>query len=294
MFTPMSRLIVLCGLLLGGAAMAQPASPTPSAPALPAVGDRLTPLGPPGWPALQWLYDSPQAAEAAGKIVVHWFCAPRVDACRDDLARIITLKETSTRVYVIAYINGDRRDAQRLDPIRGSEGVGRGTVAYGRQLATMFKRLGITSPTTIVASPEYRVEQVTTGAAPGALDARDAKVRALAAAIRDYVAISDGPGQVAAGQSFELALTIKLATWLSPGTKPAVFQLRAPKDLRCDKTTLRGRELKVSGRTLTAAVHCKGPPGSYQVRGEIDFSYTTATGATGLGSDGASWKFEIK
>jgi hypothetical protein len=62
--------------------------------------------------------------DAAGKVVVHWFCAPKVAACTDDLARITTLKENSNRVYVIAYINGTKRDAQKLDPIRESEASG--------------------------------------------------------------------------------------------------------------------------------------------------------------------------
>lgn len=69
-------------------AQAQPASPpaaparpgelAPSPPAkLPAVGDALGLDGVPGTPKLDWLYDVPSPGDAAGKVVIHWFCAPR-------------------------------------------------------------------------------------------------------------------------------------------------------------------------------------------------------------------------
>ena len=76
----------------------------------------------PDWPKLQWSYNAPNASDAAGKVIVHWFCTPKVAACIDDLARIVTLRETDN-VYIVAYINGTQRDSKKLDPIRESEGV---------------------------------------------------------------------------------------------------------------------------------------------------------------------------
>src|SRR5438874_45703 len=93
---------------------------------------------------LQWLYDSPSATDSAGKVIVHWFCTAKIATCTDDLARVLTLRDAG-RVYVIAYINGGQRDAKKLDPIRESEGVGRGTVAYGPNVTKLFKTFGITS-----------------------------------------------------------------------------------------------------------------------------------------------------
>src|SRR4029079_16248243 len=115
----MNRLVVsACVLALSaGVAHAQSAK-------LPVVGDSLPQNGLPGWPDdLLWLYDAPSFPDSAGKIVVHWFRAPKVATCTDDLARIITLKENNPRVYVIAYVNGSKAQAQKLDPIRDSEGV---------------------------------------------------------------------------------------------------------------------------------------------------------------------------
>ncbi|TMQ27498.1 MAG: hypothetical protein E6J90_02490, partial [Deltaproteobacteria bacterium] len=109
----MHRLLIAA--VVGAAAVAH-AQPTtrPGAPSkvaaklppavLPAVGDVFGIEGGPGWPKLDWLYDVPQASDAAGKVMIHWFCAPKVQACTDDLARIVTLKENG-KVYIIAYIN---------------------------------------------------------------------------------------------------------------------------------------------------------------------------------------------
>src|SRR3954451_10716239 len=102
---------------------------TAAAQGMPKVGDSLT-LTSFGDPKLQWSYNAPNPNDAAGRVVIHWFCTPKVAACVDDLARIVTLREAGG-VYVIAYINGSQRDAKKLDPIRESEGVGGGTVASG-------------------------------------------------------------------------------------------------------------------------------------------------------------------
>src|SRR5215467_5517581 len=67
---------------------APPAKPAPAA--LPAVGDSFGINGSAAWPKLDWLYDVPAPSDAAGKVIIHWFCAPKIQACTDDLARIVT------------------------------------------------------------------------------------------------------------------------------------------------------------------------------------------------------------
>lgn len=309
MVMPMIRLASLTSLALvvaAGTAAGQPTTrpngaptPAPESSTLPAVGANVAPNGAVGWPTpFDWLYEPPSMPDAAGKVVIHWFCAPKVATCIDDLARITTLKENSTRVYVIAYINGTKRDAQKLDPIRGSEGVGRGTVAYGKNVAKLFKQLQIVGPTSIVADVESKVAYAAPGTTPSDLDARDSKVAGLATAIKDFTTVVDGAKTAAPNQKFSLSLKINLAPWLVFSRKPNAtmeFRLTAvPSDIKCDATVLKGEQLKYANQSLTATVTCSGPAGSYEARGQINFSYDTPGGATGLGADGASWKFEIK
>jgi hypothetical protein len=71
---------------------------------MPKVGDTLNQNGGATWPKVQWLYDAPSAKDAAGKVVIHWFCQTNVSACVDDLARVITLRDTG-KVYIVAYLN---------------------------------------------------------------------------------------------------------------------------------------------------------------------------------------------
>lgn len=280
-------------------AAAQPAprpakAPPPPPAVLPAVGDSLELTGTASWPKLDWLYDVPSLRDAAGKVVIHWFCAPRVAACTDDLARVVTLKEAG-RAYVIAYINGTKAQARKLDPIRESEGVGRGTVAFGRGATRLMKDLGLTGPASIVVDVDGKVQLVATGATPADLDERDAKVAAAAAAIKEYVSTSEGPKEVKAGDKFQLAIAIKLAAWLTySGKTPMEMALTLPPDIKCDATTLKGDQIKVADRLLTAAVTCSGPRGIYEARGELRFGYDAPGGGTGIGAESARWKFEIK
>ena len=298
-----SRLLIAA--VVGAAAVAH-AQPTtrPGAPSkvaaklppavLPAVGDVFGIEGGPGWPKLDWLYDVPQASDAAGKVVIHWFCAPKVPACTDDLARIVTLKENG-KVYIIAYINGAKAQAQKLDPIRESEGVGRGTVAFGRGATRLMKDLGLTGPASIVVDVDGKVQLVSTTAAPADLDARDAKVNAAIAAIKEYVPSHEGPKQVKPGDKFQLSIAIKLASWLKYSDKtPMEFAVTVPPDIKCDATRLKGDQLKVADKQLTATVTCSGPKGIYEARGELRFGYDAPGGGTGLGTESAEWKFEIK
>lgn len=298
----MHRLVFAAVLGLATAASAQPttrptgkAAPAKAPPATrPAVGDTFGLQGGTGWPKLDWLYDVPSPVDAAGKVVIHWFCMPRVQACVDDLARIVTLKENG-RVYIVAYINGSKGQAQKLDPIRESEGVGRGTVAFGRGAAKLMKDLGIAGPASIVVDVDGKVELVTTTATPADLDARDAKVNAAIAAIKEYTATHEGPKQVKPGDKFQLSIAIKLASWLKYSDKtPMELDLTLPPDIKCDATKLKGDQLKVADKQLTATVTCSGPRGIYEARGELRFGYDAPGGGTGLGTESAEWKFEIK
>jgi len=282
----MTRLVIAVALL----AYAAPAH----AQALPSTGDTLALTGTTGWPKLDWLYDTPALNDAAGKVVIHWFCAPTIQACTDDLARIVTLKENG-RVYVVAYINGTKTQAKKLDPIRESEGVGRGTVAYGHGVAKLMKALGITGPASIVVDVDGKVQMVTNASSPPDLDLRDAKVNAAIAAIKEYAASSDAPKTAKPGEKLTFAITVRLASWLKYGQKtPMNVALTVPPDIKCDATNLRADQMKIDGQTLTAQATCSGPKGSYEARGEIRFGYDAPGGGTGLGAESAEWKFEIK
>lgn len=303
----MKRLVISAVILgsLVATAWAQPAKkpaklpsappPPPAPPAtLPAVGDTLSINGTASWPKLDWLYDLPVPNDAAGKVVIHWFCAPKVQACSDDLARIVTLKDNG-RVYVIAYINGTKAQAQKLDPIRESEGVGRGTVAFGRGATKLMKDLGITGPASVVVDVDGKVALVTTTATPADLDARDAKATAAIAAIKEYVSTPDGPKVAKPGDKFPLSIAIKLASWLKYSDKtPMEFKVTIPPDIKCDATTLKGDQIKVADKLLTATVTCSGPKGIYEARGELRFGYDAPGGGTGIGAESAKWKFELK
>ena len=274
---------------------ARAAKPGVAPPAsLPVVGETLPLEGTASWPKLDWLYDVPSPSDAAGRVVIHWFCAPKAQACPDDLARIVTLRETG-RVYVVAYVNGTKPQALKLDPIRESEGVGRGTVAYGRGATKLMKDLAVTGPASVVVDVDGKVQLVTTGATPAELDARDAKVNAAIAGIKDYVSSSEGPKEVKPGEKFQLSIAIKLASWLKYSAKsPMEMTLTVPPDIKCDATTLKGEQLKVADRQLTATVNCTGAHGIYEARGELRFGYDAPNGSTGIGAESARWKFEIK
>lgn len=294
---------VLATVLASAAMLGVPApahaqkKPADSPLPLPSVGGTLELNGAPGWPQkLEWLYDIPSFKDGTGKVVLHWFCTPKASACAEDLARVVTLKENNPRLYVIAYIAGAKGEAKKLDPIRGSEGVGRGTVAFGKQATALLGRLGITGPVSVVVGLDSKIAFMTTGGTPADLDARDAKVSALASAIRDYTFSSDGPRLVKPDEKFRLSMTVKLASWLKYSRRaPAEFRLTAPADIKCDSTALRGDQLKVTDQTMVAQVTCSGSKGVYELRGTMSFGYDNPVGGgAGLGTEDARWKFEIK
>ncbi len=152
----------------------------------------------------------------------------------------------------------------------------------------------IVGPVSIVVDVEGKVAQVTTGSSPPELDARDAKVAMLTTAIKEYSMSSDGPKVVKPAEKFTLKITVKLATWLKYRAKtPREFKVMVPKDIKCDSTLLKGDQVKITDQTLVGAVTCSGPKGSYEARANLSFGYD-APGGTGLGTESANWKFEIK
>lgn len=294
----MNRLLYAVALVgsMAVSAAAQKAKTPPPAPAtLPVVGEQLAVTGTPMWGKQDWLYDVPNAKDAAGKVLVHWFCGPKVKTCVDDLARVVTLKEAG-RVYVVAHIAGTKGQAKKLDPIRESEGVGQGTVGYGRGATTIMKQMGITGPASVVVDVDGKVALVSTGSSPTELDARDKKVTDLVAAIKEYTAtVSESPKGVKPGDKFTLSIAIKLSSWLSYSTTtPRELKMTVPPDFKCDATTLKGEQIKLDGANLSASVTCTAPKGIYEARGDLRFGYTTPTNASGLGTEGGKWKFEVK
>lgn len=281
----MIRRLACCALVLGTLAT--------TAAAQPKVGENLD-LAPSDWPKLKWTMGAPSANDAAGKVVIHWFCTPRVSSCVDDLARIVTLRENGG-VYIIGYIPGSARDVKKLDPIRESEGVGRGTVATGPGVKKLFKQLGIAKgPHSIVVNVDGKVKAITTSGDINELDARDAVVKQLIAAVKNYTVTNAGPKTAKAGDKLSFTLQVQLAPWLTFSKQtPMEFRLMAAKEVKCNATTLKGNQLKIASRQLTATVTCTAPRGSYQARGDLRFGYESPGGATGLGAETATWDFQV-
>ncbi len=242
----------------------------------------------------KWSYGAPNANDAAGRVVVHWFCTAKVSACVDDLARIVTLREGGS-VYVIGYVNGSLRDAKKLDPIRESEGVGRGTLASGPSVKKIFKQLGIAKgPASIVVDVDGKVKAVTTSGDINELDSRDTVIKGLVDAIKPFTTSNQAPKGAKVGEKMTFTFNVQLANWLTYSAKsPMEFTFTAAKEVKCDSTKLTRDKMKIQDKTLTATVTCTAPRGSYQARGEIRFGYDSPNGAAGLGNDGATWKFEV-
>ena len=74
------RSILPCLALLSPGLLATPAFADARAklaapvPVMPKLGDVLSQNGSADWPTMQWLYAAPAAKDAAGKVVLHWFC----------------------------------------------------------------------------------------------------------------------------------------------------------------------------------------------------------------------------
>lgn len=271
-------------IMLATVALASPAfAETPK------VGEVMT------WPALKtWLADPPVAADGAGKVVVHWFCSAKAPLCKDDLARLIALREAG-KIYVIAYINGSKRDATKLDPVR--DAIAGGAVSYGAPVGKLMKTMGLgAGPAAIVVGTDGRVDLVQIGGEPDQLDQRDTKVNELVSKIKEFKVTSDGPTTVKVGERFELKMTIELASWLSfNSSAPTEVALSLPTELKCDGSKLTGDQLKIADRKLTAVVGCtSATKGSFEARADYRFGYQSPSGVQALGSDGVRWKFQVQ
>ena len=265
----------------------------------PAAADVPIAGSPWAWPALKdrdWLDGAPSHVDTAGKVVVHWFCKPKLDACKDDLARIYNMREQGS-VYVIAYVAGTRRDAKKLDPVRGE--IGAGAVAFGKPVTSLVKRLGFAAaqPVSIVVDTDGKVALVTTTADLDQLDARDARVAALVKAVHEFTTSTTGPtAPIKPGAKFEVAVEVQLAGWLAFNAMvPEVFLATLPPDVTCDAKMKRGKELTVVDRKLTARFTCASAvKGAYELRSTLRFGYDAPNKATGIGEDTVGWKFEVK
>lgn len=274
-------LVVLCALAVAG----------------PAAAEVPVPGNPWPWPTLKtWLEGGPSSVDTAGKIVVHWFCKPKSEACKDDLARVFNMREQSTSIYVIAYVAGSKRDAGKLDPVRGE--VGAGAVAYGKPVMQLVKKLGFASmPVSIVVGVDGKVALVTTTADLDQLDARDAKVAELVKGVTEFKTTQTGPTTpIKPGDKFELGVDVSLASWLTWNNMlPEVFLTTLPPDLTCDAKMKRGADVNVSGNRLKASFICSSTvKGAYEVRAALRFGYVAPNKATGVGEDNVSWKFVVQ
>lgn len=263
---------------------------TPALAETPQIGDSWV------WPtAKDWLEGSPSGNDAAGKVVVHWFCKPKIEDCKTDLSRLYNMREQGS-IYVVAYINGSKRDAKKLDPVRGE--VGAGAVAYGKSVAALFKKMGIGAalPMSIVLDVNGKVALVTFNGDPDQLDARDQKVTSLVEAIKMFTAQGTCPGHpIKKGERFELTVTAELAAWLTfdSSVQPEI-KLTLPPDVTCESTVLKGDAIKIEGRKLTSVVGCRGSvKGSYEARGALRFSYRAPNKAVGVGTDDVRFKFTV-
>lgn len=259
---------------------------------IPKVGDPMP------WPTVKkyWLEDPPNAADAAGKVVIHWFCSVKVDTCRDDLARLVELRENNTRVYVIAYISDakNKKAAAKMDPIR--DDVGTGAVAYGKEVNRLGAMIGLPAGGSIVQDVDGKIALVAPSTDPEFLDKRDAKVKDLTEAIKLYTLTSDGPSSVKVGDKFALDVSITLASWLTTSSKaPFEFKLTAPANITCTSTKLAAKDVTMDAHTIKASFACTaGKAGSYETSATLQFGFDNPTKATGVGSDSARWKFTAK
>ena len=266
---------------------------------IPKVGDQMP------WPTVKkfWLDDPPNAADAAGKVVIHWFCSAKKvkDAnspnnCYDDLARLVDMRENNTKVYVIAYISDakTKKLAKKLDPIR--EDVGAGAVAYGKEVDRLGATIGLPSGGSIVQDVDGKIALVAPSTDPDFLDKRDAKVKELADAIKLYTTTQSGPSQVKVGDKFSLDVSVTLESWLTTSSKaPFEFKLTAPANITCTATKLAAKDVKMDARSITASFSCTaGKAGSYEASATLQFGFDNPTKATGVGSDSARWKFTAK
>ena len=177
----------------------------------------------------------------------------RAKTCKADLERVIALREAGG-VYVIAYMNGSQRQAKTLDPIRESEGVGHGTVAYGPGVSKLMKLLGTKKgPYSIVVDVDGKVKAVSTSGDINELDARDTMVKSLVEAVKPFTTSNEGTQAAKPNEKMTFTYKVQLANWLTFSQKtPMEFTFASSKEVKCDATTLKADKMKIEGHTLTA------------------------------------------
>jgi hypothetical protein len=161
------------------------------------------------------------------------------------------------------------------------------------------KKMGFAAamPVSIVVDTDGKVVLVTTTGNLDQLDARDAKVAALVKAVTEFTTRTTGPtAPIKPGAKFDVGVEVQLAGWLSYNAMiPEVFIPTLPPDVTCDGTMKRGKDVTVSGRTLSAKFTCASAvKGAYELRASLRFGYDAPNKATGVGEQTVSWKFEIK
>jgi hypothetical protein len=269
-------------------AQAQPASAPPLA------------VGQPWYPALtpQWLDEAPSVPDSAGKLTMHWFCAPKNAACKDDLARVLSLRDAG-KIYVIAYVMGSKKDALKFNPI--GDAVGAGAVGYGPKVAKLMGTYGLgAGPAAIVINVDGKVAMIANGGDTAKADERDKKLNELVSGIKEFTVTGRGPvAAVKTGQRFELGVDIELATWLAFDRKAITeFSLTVSPDFKCETLSLKGDNVKIDGRKLSASIGCVvAGTGAYEARAQFRFGYKnpngTSAAASALGQDSLGWKFAV-
>ena len=270
-------------------ATAPTASTISVAPGTAVLGKPFAPLG-----MRQWLGEPPSANDAAGRVVLHWFCAAKNKVCKDDLARVMTLRENG-KVYVVAYIAGGKRDAQKLDPVR--DAVGAGAVAFG---PAVVKAMGLNGfglgPASVILGVDGNVAHIENGGEPDILDEREAKIAELGNAIKDFsVAVAGPKGSIKAGERFELKVTLELAPWLAFNRKAVTeYALTVAPDFVCDAKKIGADKMQIDGKRLVASIGCVvNGKGSYEARATYRFGYDHPAGTTAMGTDSVGWKFDV-
>jgi hypothetical protein len=277
MRTHLAAAVAAAAVLLPAAAMAD----------VPRVGDTLS------WPnAAKWVSEGPVGTDAAGRVVILWFCSVKVPECADDLARVVELKDAG-KVYVIAYIADakSKKAAMKLDPLR--DDVGAGALAFGKDVDRLAATLGLPTGGSIVLDTDGKVALVAPSTEPDFLDKRDAKVKALVDAIKEYTVSTTGGGKVTVGERFNLEVNVVLSAWNTFNAKaPLEIELGALPNVTCTSNKLTTTGVRMDARTMTGTFSCiAAKAGSYEAAAQLRFGYTNPRSATGVGADSTRWKF---
>lgn len=241
------------------------------------------------WPQVsKWLDEPADADDAKGNVVVHWFCSA-TDACKTDFARLYHLQQT-VKVYVIAYIDGTKAHAKRLNPAMEQPEVG--ATALGPEAKALAKRYGFGKGPGAIVADHHGVVALLAGGSDAELDARDNKIKELSAAIADYQLIAKGPAAVKIGLPFELTLDLQLSSWaMWQADHNLALSLAGPSNIACDPPA----KIRVtrSGLQLRAQISCRvAEIGAYKIDGDVKFSYKTNAAAR-VGAGSVHWTVNI-